>query len=88
MVHDVGGCPFARSLPFGEAWIEMRPIAQQIECNTRRFPSGKRGLKYRTGGRLGRIAQSLPFGEAWIEITNHLPRKSSRPVASLRGSVD
>ena len=31
MVHDVGGCPFVLSLPFGEAWIEI-PSETRYAC--------------------------------------------------------
>lgn len=45
MVHDVGGCPFARSLPFGEAWIEILTRRQRGVSPAVSLPFGEARIR-------------------------------------------
>ncbi len=54
----------------------------------RRFPQGKRGLKFETHNMVGEILKSLPAREAWIEIMWNGLKVNCLRVASRKGSVD
>ena len=74
---------FGRSLPPREAWIEIFSVIGYPLSFGRRFPRGKRGLKYRQNGLITLPHKSLPPREAWIEIFkvkfNFLARLSLPP---------
>ena len=77
-----------KSLPPREAWIEMKPYLTHLLENGRRFPHGKRGLKFPRHVHPPAGYASLPPREAWIEIPISTVAARVASVASPTGSVD
>ena len=77
-----------QSLPARGVWIEIccgRAARRRVPS---RSPQGECGLKYDGHASRASSPWSLPARGVWIEIPSTTTRRSSRPVAPRKGSVD